>query len=1058
MKKQTIVYHYAEKKLTLQKESNKEDVIMKYKNLFLFAFLFISLTSFAEDCDTFTSQTEEGIEMTFMILSEESHTCQVGSGTTEPAIPIESEGALTIPSEAEGYAVVSIANFAFLDCTGISELTFSNSITTFANYCFLGVGTEGSPCLLNVPENYDLGVDTSGNFFRWKGGIFHIHHDPYACLSEDGTTLTFLYDSKESTKEGTIFKLNEKDNLPEWYSSRSSVTQVIFDPSFSKACPSTTNCWFKDMDQLSSITDIQYLNTSQTTQMSNMFEGCISLNAIDLENFDTSAATQMNNMFLNCKGLSSLDLSYFDFGKVADMSQMLSGCESLEELKFGMETITDSLQNADRLFSNCKNLRALDLSELTISENMSTVEMLGGCNSLDTLYVNITMNNLSSDACTGIGTMEKSCLLNAPEGLDISYLDNENFLWKSGLFHYPRKKAYVAVAENILTFHYDNKYDNLRSDSSQVIYFISEEISERTWSFDNMSTDSTSTCRVVFTPSFAQFYPTTTASWFALDYDMGSNSSGLRLAFEGMENLNTKEVTDMSNMFYGCVGATGLDVKTFDTSKVKDMSLMFAYCTTLTQINLDYFDTSNVTNFSGMFRCCSSLQSLDLRKLDTSNVSDMSGMFYGCINLERVYLTGLNTSNVEDMSGLFSHCHSLQSLDINSFDTSKVTTMSNMFAYCKGLTYLDISRFDLQNVTNMEAMFLKCNNLAEINLGDLETFNVTNMSGMFANCSSLTSLSLSNLELSSVASYDSPIIIQIGNWEDTENDEFLGFLEGCTSLKSLEIPISLNGLTEQSCIGVGTEISPCMIFAPEEYDFGTDTSGETFYWNGGYFTLDHTPDPNTTSLSVETDLLMVGSKSKMNINLYNNDEVFNGFQFEIHLPEGISLAKKNDNFDYQLSDRFSDKNMNISIKDHGNGNYRIIGFSLSNVTILGRSGNIITLKLKANHELLSGEYSGSLSNIVFSHVDGYSVDIDNVDFLISVSSFPLGDVNHDYYINVTDIMIMVNRILGNSPLNYYEENADMNSDGQINILDLMDIVNIILKDDYSYPENPYDYQ
>ena len=1020
---------------------------MKFKFLFLICSLLMSMTSFAENGDIFTSQTEEGVEMTFKVLNEEDHSCQVGAGTTESAIANDYTGRLTIPSSAEGYTVVSISNFAFLDCNGISELVLPESITILANYAFLGVGSESSPCLITVPDGYDFGVDISGSFFRWKGGIFHVIHKPYAWLSAEGKTLTFLCDGKESSREGSVFKLNEDNDRPEWYSMLSSITEVVFDPSFAEVLPLTTKSWFEDMSQLQSITGLSYLNTSKVRKMNSMFKGCYNLRELDLSNFDTSSTTLMSNMFSNCSSLTMLDLSGFNFSKVTSLTRMFSDCENLSELTFGNTLTTDSLEKANYMFSNCKNLHVLDLSDMVINEGTSTIEMLSGCSSLDTLSISPSMSNLNSDACIGVGSSEKPCLLYAPEGLEVAYLDEDMFLWKSGIFHYPKSKAYVVETDSTLTFLYDNGYDSLLSDSTLTVHMLNEDLSERTWSFQCNESDSTKTYKVVFTPSFSQFHPNTTSSWFALDVDTKTCKSGIKLEFEGMENLNTSEVTDMSRMFYGCMGATGLDFSYFDTSNVTDMSYMFAYCTTETHFILSNFDTSNVTDLSGMFYCCIGLKALDLSNFNTSEVVDMSEMFYGCTNLSGVDLTGFNTSKVTNMSNLFAHCHSLQSLNIIHFVTSEVMNMSNMFAYCENLSEIDVTAFDTHNVTNMDAMFLKCKKLSEINITNFDLSSVTTMNGMFAKCQSITSLELSMLDFSTVTTYDCPDVDQNMHWEDTEEDCYLGFLSNCSSLTSISIPITMNGLTDVSCIGVGTESAPCLIYAPDEFDFLVDTNGHSFFWKGGYFTIDHTPDPNAVTMSVETDLLMSGDRSNMNINLFNGDEVFNGFQFEIHLPDGISLAKKGDNYAYELSDRFSEKGMNVTIRDYGNGNYRLIAFSLSNITIQGNEGCIITLKLKADRELLSGEYLGSLSNIVLSHIDGYSTDVGTVEFVIPVSSYALGDVNHDGYVNVTDIMLVVNRILDNHSLNYHEENADMNHDGRIDVTDVMQIVNLILIND-----------
>ena len=91
-----------------------------------------------------------------------------------------------------------------------------------------------------------------------------------------------------------------------------------------------------------------------------------------------------------------------------------------------------------------------------------------------------------------------------------------------------------------------------------------------------------------------------------------------------------KNVTDMSNMFYGCNALTTLDLSSFDTSKVTSMLYMFAGCNALTTLDLSGFDTSKITNMSSMFNGCRVLTTLDLSSFDTSNVTNMSNMFYGC--------------------------------------------------------------------------------------------------------------------------------------------------------------------------------------------------------------------------------------------------------------------------------------------------------------------------------------------------------------------------------------------------------------------------------------------
>ena len=219
---------------------------------------------------------------------------------------------------------------------------------------------------------------------------------------------------------------------------------------------------------------------------------------------------------------------------------------------------------------------------------------------------------------------------------------------------------------------------------------------------------------------------------------------------QGLENLDTSQVTNMSWMFAFCESLTSLDVSHFDTSKVTNMDRMFSDCDKLTSLNLSHLDTSQVTNMFGMFENCKNLTSLDLSNFDTSQVTDMPEMFMSCWNLTSLDLSNFDTSQVTDMSKMFYVCRNLTSLDLSNFDTSQVTDMSNMFSYCSSLTNLDLSHFDTSQVTDMYLMFSGCKSLTSLDLSSFDTSQVTNRSlyndkdkfAMLAECTNLHHLVL----------------------------------------------------------------------------------------------------------------------------------------------------------------------------------------------------------------------------------------------------------------------------------------------------------------------------
>lgn len=129
-------------------------------------------------------------------------------------------------------------------------------------------------------------------------------------------------------------------------------------------------------------------------------------------------------------------------------------------------------------------------------------------------------------------------------------------------------------------------------------------------------------------------------------------------------------------------------------------------------------NTSEVTDMSDMFSVCESLKNIDVSGFNTDKVTDMGAMFSGCFNLQSLDISRFNTENVVNMISMFSGSENLKSLDVSGFKTNKVKGMTLMFANCTNLTTLDVSIFNTSNVINMECMFDGCINLKTIYVGD----------------------------------------------------------------------------------------------------------------------------------------------------------------------------------------------------------------------------------------------------------------------------------------------------------------------------------------------------
>lgn len=89
------------------------------------------------DGDTFVAKSSEGVEMTFVIVSEAEKTCKVGTDIKEEAaIDPNQDGILTVPESVNGYTVVAIGKYAFYFCRNITGFHLPNTIKTIEYYAF----------------------------------------------------------------------------------------------------------------------------------------------------------------------------------------------------------------------------------------------------------------------------------------------------------------------------------------------------------------------------------------------------------------------------------------------------------------------------------------------------------------------------------------------------------------------------------------------------------------------------------------------------------------------------------------------------------------------------------------------------------------------------------------------------------------------------------------------------------------------------------------------------------------------------------------------------------
>ena len=380
----------------------------------------------------------------------------------------------------------------------------------------------------------------------------------------NGSTLTFYYDNLRASRPGTSYNLNTESNSPEWRAEASNVNSVVFDASFANARPTTTCCWFADMENLTSITGLSYLNTSEVTNMEVMFSQCKALTSLDLSHFNTEKVTSMYCMFASCENLTSLDLSSFNTSNVTNMSSMFIHCIALTSLDvshFNTENVTKMLY----MFCRCRSLTSLDVSNFNTVKAIDMQSMFEECSSLTSL----DLCNFNTASVTDMAYMFDGC--KTLTSLDVSSFNTESLKRMRGMFRSCSSLTSLDVS-------------NFNTQNSVELNDVFKECSSlTTLDLSNFNTENVT--------------------------NMSSMFQGCtNLTSVNLSGFNTEQVITMSEMFRACYSLLFLDLGSFNTANVANMSNMFAYSHDLRKIYVGAdWNTDGVNLSDDMFIACTSL-------------------------------------------------------------------------------------------------------------------------------------------------------------------------------------------------------------------------------------------------------------------------------------------------------------------------------------------------------------------------------------------------------------------------------------------------------------------
>ena len=602
-----------------------------------------------------------------------------------------------------------------------------------------------------MTATYTCNTSDKYNYFRWEitdvrdrsndcvqaSEFSLLQAVPFVEWNTMTNNLTFKYGNKPADVAGeySCFDINgQTEEHPEWSEifKKPEVTTVVFDESFKYFYPTSCREWFSTGYYLKNIEGLEYLNTNEVTDMSQMFKACYSLPNIDLTHFNTDKVTEMDQMFYACWSLTTLDLSEFNTSSVATMYQMFMSCNSLQTVYVNCNFTTENCNDNDnQMFAQCAKLAGA--TECDGTSDIGT----NRANYVDGYLTDIAYARWSDDGKTLT-----------------FYSNHDRQSGDFGVLHsgYPSwlddENERYATATHVV---FDESFSKARPTSCGY-WFASFQSLEGIEGIEHLNTSETTSMEGMFYGCVVKNNMNLSAHNTSKVKNMSNMFFNAQIPSVSLSGLDCSEVTDMEAMFMNA-RISQIDLTGLRTSKLTSMGSMFEGCQIKDNLDLSGFNTEKVTSMSSLFKNCTATD-ICLTSFKTPNVTDMSSMFEGCSKLTSLDLTTFNTENVQNNCSMFKDCSSLTSLTLGNFSVGFSTDLSAMFQGCSALTSVDLSKFNTANVIDMQYMFDGCKSLASLDVSMFDTGNVLNMCNMFSGCSSLTELDLMNFSTSNVQTMD----------------------------------------------------------------------------------------------------------------------------------------------------------------------------------------------------------------------------------------------------------------------------------------------------------------
>lgn len=716
---------------------------MRTKILTLIAALLCSTTMLAVDydyyyqeiCYNLNAETQTA-EVTYMAYDTYWIDYNVGRSIKTADIPE------TVTSGDVTYTVTSIGDHAFENCQKLTSVTIPNTVTSIGLYAF-------SRCEVLSEISIPNSVITIGDCAFSKCSGVDTESQPGTTIYT-GLTTANIGSGVTSIGSGVFddCSILTAINVSNGNLNFSSQEGVLF--SKYKKVLITYPCGKEGSYTVPS---------TVTTIKGHAFDSCSKLTGV---NIPLNVTEIGDYAFYNCYNLPKEDGLRYAGTYLVEVSS---------------NKTSYSIREGTRWIGTSAFRNNTTITDVVIPNSVTTICTYAfyGCTSLSRVSI--------PDKVTTIG---KSAFYNVPEIMYFGTATGGPWGAKSWIGG-NEKEVYTVFDRSTnpatLTYYYDNRRESHPN--------VTEVYDPNTLRFDGIAG---AVRRVVIDPSMKDAPLTSLEKLF---YG-GSDATGYHItlsnvtAIEGLENLNTANVTDMSYMFYGCSALQKVDLSTFNTGKLTTTTSMFDGCTALTTIYCNDDWSTKLTSSENMFAQCTSLRGgtwprteFDATKTDgayarpseTTDYSVVTTPGYFTHTQNEMYTvfdesTGTLTYYCDDRSqsrsgivesyGSSTHFKGYNDKvlkavidpSMKNFTSSVFCDIFNSIDYTlPNMTAIEgIENLNTSNAEDMTSLFRGCSSLTALDLSSFNTENVKFMYNMFRDCSSLKSLDLTSFNIDKLES------------------------------------------------------------------------------------------------------------------------------------------------------------------------------------------------------------------------------------------------------------------------------------------------------------------